>query len=65
MAEQKLKPCPFCGSTDLYIFHDHGHNWQVICDCYVREGCGASGGYRHSREEAIEAWNTRVRWQNE
>ena len=30
----------------------------VLCD-YEEGGCGAGGGYRHYKEDAIYAWNER------
>jgi len=64
----KLKKCPFCGKTNIYIAPD----WELegkdpddgtgyfaaVCN-YQNGGCGASGGYRETKEEAIAAWNNR------
>lgn len=56
-------PCPHCGGTNLRIgtgrelFHDDSDCWTVCCD-YNSGGCGATAGYRGTREEAIESWNT-------
>jgi len=48
----KLKPCPFCGSTDI----DSGRPW-VSCN-----GCRCEGPYdtSHSDEDANRLWNTRA-----
>lgn len=63
----ELKPCPFCGSIS-YLFigtandisgNDDEESIAVCCD-FSKGGCGSSGGYRLSREKAIEAWNRRV-----
>ena len=59
--------CPFCGNepecVEEYIhlgLHDGGWVWVVRCN-HLKGGCGAKGGTRISREEAIEAWNKRVK----
>lgn len=55
MAE--LKPCPFCGSTNISCA-DAGHKtdiWFVQC-----ENCGATFPHFDSETEAAEAWNGRV-----
>ncbi len=58
MAENKeLKPCPFCGGEGkLYVFPDHimtKYNVQCL-------GCGASGRYSNSKNDAVYAWNYRT-----
>lgn len=49
----KLKPCPFCGGTNLY--YAAGRFYAVECADY---GGKIVGAYR-TEEEAAEAWNTR------
>lgn len=63
-----LAPCPFCNSdTALHLvtpdeLHecDSGNDSDVavICDYHMR-GCGATGGFRQTEEEAIALWNSR------
>ena len=54
----ELKCCPFCGGEAKISSYDWGYSvkeyWIYCnpCDC-------ASGRY-HSKEEAINAWNTRT-----
>lgn len=60
----KLKPCPFCGNKDVTLMTRRGKDgWRdrffVLCD-YNDGGCGASGGWYHYPDEAVEAWNRRV-----
>lgn len=53
MAE--LKPCPFCGNTNLSVY-----TFSVFCDA-TKGGCGAScGGETKTKEEAIQKWNRRA-----
>lgn len=55
----ELKPCPFCGSTDVYILH-HGTKGEhsITCkDCNVWVDHMFDG---MSKEEAIVLWNRRV-----
>ena len=62
---EKLKPCPFCGEYgSVRLMTRHGKDgWRdrfyVLCE-YDSGGCGASGGWYHTKEEAIEAWNRRA-----
>ena len=64
----KLKKCPFCGNKNIFV----GRDWEIagldegdgtgyfaaVCD-YLNGGCGAAGGYRKTKEEAIATWNKR------
>ena len=55
-----LKPCPFCGSTDVHLIeNDRGKSEVSItckdCNVWVDHMFDAM-----SREEAIELWNRRV-----
>jgi Lar family restriction alleviation protein len=58
---EALKPCPFCGSTDLRARKDEvaysGQNsWIVLC-----RGCGANGANVEGEDAAISAWNRRAK----
>lgn len=53
----KLKECPFCGSTKVYRSYDAEMN-QTCIRC---EHCDARGGYRKTAEEADEQWNHRAK----
>ena len=58
MSEIKLKPCPFCGGeAQVMRFPRCDRKYVVICG---NELCYASiGNYSVTKEEAIQAWNTR------
>ena len=49
-----LKPCPFCGGTDLRMGEAHE---AVYVNC---PDCDTDGPMRHTDQEAITAWNTRA-----
>lgn len=54
----KLKPCPFCGSRDVYFDEENGmdvdrdHIQCLGCGVVVRYGC---------RRELVGLWNKRVK----
>ena len=53
---EKLKPCPFCGSENLYI--DSGEffrEYEIRCT-----KCGGRICWFDTKAEAITAWNRRV-----
>ncbi len=51
----ELKPCPFCGSTDVSgTQHLNPNNYEIICmNCFARM-------IRTAKRKAVEAWNRRV-----
>jgi Lar family restriction alleviation protein len=69
-----IKPCPHCGGTNIECLSNyeieeyeqedinsdpHGVSYTVVCN--VRKGgCGATGGFADSKEDAIEKWNCRA-----
>lgn len=54
----KIKPCPFCGSNNIYIYKACG----VGCDDAWIEclECGTKTKAFRDVDEAIEEWNRRV-----
>lgn len=50
---KKIKPCPFCGSTDIHLAQDGELHW---CGCSV---CGVEGPFRSSRFYAVFIWQRR------
>lgn len=50
----RLKPCPFCGSSLIILYHKTDLPWIQCLECLASTSCG------HTEEEAIEAWNRRV-----
>lgn len=64
---KQLKPCPFCGSTDLFINDvDYRFNEVVpeeqrgIYKAVVCYECNARGSEEASEAEAVMRWNTRI-----
>ncbi len=52
----ELKPCPFCGSTNLKV-------WDNSVACHACDGTGPDLGHcvgEVCRQQSIEAWNTRA-----
>ena len=49
----ELKPCPFCGGTELQI--QHKNSFYIICT-----ECGIKLGFFKAPQEAIDAWNKRT-----
>ena len=58
----ELKPCPFCGSEGKLKVADGILDDYTMFYCYCPNGKCIAGGtdWFRSREEAIEAWNTRA-----
>jgi Lar family restriction alleviation protein len=63
----KLLPCPFCGSKDLELFPDLAKDdddriyaYHVFCnDCHARGRNNYPISWCESKQEAMEAWNDR------
>lgn len=56
MSELKLKPCPFCGGTDIDIrTNDYGLSWYSFCN-----DCGVMCGYAMTKDDVMNAWNMRA-----
>ena len=52
----KLKPCPFCGNTNIvFIGPDSGTKWYYCSNCAV---IGPEG---ESKSQATRLWNKRVK----
>lgn len=57
----KLKPCPFCGGSDIDIrTDDNGLSWYSFC-----KDCGVMCGYAMNKKAVINAWNRRVEREEE
>ncbi|MFU8860584.1 MAG: Lar family restriction alleviation protein [Cyclonatronaceae bacterium] len=54
LAQEVLKPCPFCGEREPVL-------WDVVGSAWVQCGsCSASTGIHNAREVAFNSWNGRV-----
>lgn len=58
--DEKLKPCPWCESTDAHHQSDYGDESQFVCAV-----CDTRGPMKRSYAEAITAWNTRTPSRND
>lgn len=71
---EKLLSCPFCGNTIILVetaaeiegidendgyYQVGSKSYAAIC-CMDKKGCGATGGYRQTRDDAAVAWNRRA-----
>ena len=56
MGDTKLKSCPFCGGEAEVIKRESEYPYVHGVWC---KGCRCRTSFEKSREEAIEAWNTR------
>ena len=52
---EELKPCPFCGSSDLAVMELLSRGLRIEC-----EGCGACSPVIKDGPALLTAWNTRV-----
>ena len=52
-----LKPCPFCGSTNVRVMGapDGIRNGQAVC-----QNCYASSAYKGAEVQVAEIWNRRA-----
>lgn len=57
MAENELKPCPFCEESKMVFARKilTRNRWHVLCD-----NCKCRTGQYLTRQEAVEAWNRRA-----
>lgn len=55
--KEELKPCPFCGHTDIRMRQNKTKDvWYVFCN-----GCGCHTGGSVLKDMAIAAWNRRAK----
>lgn len=54
----RLKPCPFCGSSHVTVAHQDPEKVQYAGQCVP---CEAVGPAAETREKAAELWNRRER----
>ena len=67
MENYELKPCPFCGSDDLFVFWrswdstpNNPDNYEYGVECIF---CGIEIGIKtayKTEQQAVAAWNNRV-----
>ncbi len=59
MANEELKPCPFCGRDDSISIdkYQYGDEWWHFVEC---EECMAKGPVGKTEQDAADAWNERA-----
>ena len=61
MSTEQLKPCPFCGRTDIRVYmYDAvlmGGEPDGFAQC---QDCSVAGPSGESKEQIIAAWNRRA-----
>lgn len=60
MTIPKLKPCPFCGSTNLSQFTSSTIESDEVGYGFYCHSCGTKGPHAPSKELAAEVWNRRT-----
>ena len=63
MDSPQLKPCPYCGDTDLIIYGKGSEKHYVRC-----HGCDMHGPEIYGRDKAAAAWNNlprKLEWSDE
>lgn len=62
--KETLKPCPFCGGSDIRITRHPkegtGLHWNEDVYSMCCYDCGATFPNRYKRELLVEAWNRRA-----
>lgn len=59
MTANQLKPCPFCGGTNVYL-RGESSGWSVVHTCQDVEGVSISTSKHRRKHDAINAWNRRA-----
>lgn len=59
--EPELKPCPFCGSTDIHLVENDRGKSEVSITCKDCNVWVDHMFYAMTREQAIKLWNRRVK----
>jgi Lar family restriction alleviation protein len=57
-----IKPCPFCGSTNISCTQLRDGTYVIShhCDLNLSDLTTVANAYGNSKEEAIERWNRRA-----
>ncbi len=59
----KLKPCHFCGLTNLSRFTSSTPDSDEVGYGFYCHSCGTKGPHAQSKEQAVEVWNRRMQCQ--
>lgn len=66
MTEEELKPCPFCGNTNLYYYYyDSDDRGNPLDPCVRCDKCEIIFKFRHGAgcdlDDIMKTWNRRVK----
>lgn len=57
----EVKPCPFCGCEEVYLFVDRFYTNHVMYFCTCgNSDCGCRAPSFEDEEEALKVWNERT-----
>ena len=56
---ENLKPCPFCGNTDIDLEVTDLLGKDKICWSVGCKQCGAYNELNYTKQQAIDCWNMR------
>ena len=64
--ETKLKPCPFCGSTDVCRLLDFDDEYErKYCNAVMCQACKVRTPFFANQKAAIDLWNKRYKEEEE
>ena len=58
---EKLKPCPHCSCTEIYVHESKVKAYAVCPACGMHGPISVRGSYKDFKAKAIHAWNTLLR----
>ena len=59
MTQEEIKPCPFCGSDDLFPYEGEHYSSIICIDCRAEGPRVIIDPENYNWEASIELWNKR------
>lgn len=63
MADERLKPCPFCGSKRIQLFPSNGEIFDDMWESFCWD-CSARGPLGKTEKGIVRQWNRRKESEN-